>query len=186
MSSGESRGRGVTRGPGQVTVVSGLSGSVPENEQMQETPGPPENVGENFLHRPRPRGNSARPHSPCPGPSPLCPSGGPCWAHPAGLDRISQLTGYRKALSLHSSSWGLEHQGPPVLVASLFGLAMPRMDASPPPAHRDRVSCCWQESWSTTGQVATGRNAGGEEGSPRLEEAHTSSCRRPNGGSQNG
>lgn len=67
---------------------------------MQETPGPPENVGENFLHRPRPRGNSARPHSPCPGPSPLCPSGGPCWAHPAGLDRISQLTGYRKALSL--------------------------------------------------------------------------------------
>lgn len=61
----------------------------------------------------------------------------------AGLDPGCRLIGHHgNANSLHSTSWGLDHQGPPSLVAPLLDLPMLLMGTSP--CLQARCSGIWQ------------------------------------------
>lgn len=116
--------------------------------------GPPGKAGESFLGRPRPTG--------CPAQS--TPSALPTGPTRAGLDQSSQLIGHRdNAFTLHSSSWGLEHRGPPFSVAPLLDLPMPLMAPPLPLPTEARCSCC------STRLVSKWPGSHGEEGNPRRE-----------------
>lgn len=122
---------------GQIAVVSGLSCSISqESAEGKAEWGCWVTLGIVFSISPLP---SCRSY-PCHALPFWRPPARPTWL---GLEQSSQPVGlHDNAFSLHSSGWGLGHQGPPFLGAPLLDLPMPLMGTSPTLPTEARCSIC--------------------------------------------